>query len=143
MGLFDSFKGVTEFTPREAYFGMVYGVIASDGEVEETEMDALVHALVYTKLFDGCSESDINKIFNKINLANDKNGLEWLFTEAHRVLSPELKKAAFVTAVELAFADGEVGDAEEAFLEGIYKILEIPEDFVAKVLEVYEVRHSA
>jgi uncharacterized tellurite resistance protein B-like protein len=143
MGLFDTFKTVSEFSPQEAYFGMVFGVLASDGDVDDGETSALMHALVYTKLFDGLSEDDVNKVFRRVNLAAEKNGLEFLFTEANRVLSPDLKKAAFVTAVDLAFADGNVGEAEEAFLEGIYKMLEIPEEFVAKVLEVFEVRHSA
>lgn len=143
MGLFDSFKTVSEFTQHEAYFGMVYGVIVCDGDVDDDEMSAMVRALVYTNLFDGLTENDVNKIHAKVNLAVDKNGLEFLFTEANRVLSLDLKKAAFTTAVDLAFSDGHVGDAEEAFLEGIYKMLNIPEDYVAKVLEVFEVRHSA
>jgi tellurite resistance protein len=117
MGLFDTFKTVSEFSPQEAYFGMVFGVLASDGDVDDGETSALMHALVYTKLFDGLSEDDVNKVFRRVNLAAEKNGLEFLFTEANRVLSPDLKKAAFVTAVDLAFADGNVGEAEEAFLE--------------------------
>lgn len=143
MSLFDKFKNITEFSEREAYLGMVYGVIASDGEIEDEEVDSLLTAAGRTRLFAGCTEDQFVKLINNVNLANEKNGLEWLFQEANRVLNPDLKKAAFTTAVDLAFADGSVGEAEEAFLEAIYKVLEIPEDFVAKALEVMEARHSA
>src|SRR5690606_6991026 len=109
MSLFDKFKNITEFTERESYLAIVYGVIASDGEIQDSEVDSLLTAAGRTRLFCECTEDQFVKLINNVNLANEKNGLEWLFQEANRVLSPDLKKAAFATAVDLAFADGSVG----------------------------------
>lgn len=143
MSLFDKFKSITEFNEKEAFMGMVYGVCACDGNVDDEEVEMLVTALSRLRLFKDTSAKDLGNIVGTVNRANEKNGLDWLFSEANRVLSLDLKKTAFALAVDLAFADGEVGEAEEAFIEGIYKLLEIPEDFVAKTLEVMEVRHGA
>jgi uncharacterized tellurite resistance protein B-like protein len=142
MSLFDKFKNISEFSENEAYLGIVFGVTACDGEVDDDELDSLIIVISRSRLFAGYTEDQLVKNLNNFTLGAEKNGVDWLFQEANRLLSPDLKKAAFTTAIDLAFADGSVGEAEEAFLEATYKTLEIPEDFVAKALEVMEVRHS-
>ncbi|HMO52366.1 MAG TPA: tellurite resistance TerB family protein [Kiritimatiellia bacterium] len=143
MGLFEKFKGISEFNDKEAFMGMVYGVCACDGSIDDDELEMLSRAVCRLKLYKDCSTKDVLSIIETVNRANDKNGLDWLFLEAKRVLSLEQKKSAFTLAVDLAFADGSAGEAEEAFIEGIYKVLEIPDDYVAKALEVMEVRHNS
>ncbi|MBI2194750.1 MAG: tellurite resistance TerB family protein [Planctomycetes bacterium] len=143
MGLFDKLLGKDEAISgdADAFTAIVLAVVASDGQITETEAVGLFQVFSRMKLYEGFSNDRMGSILRKnINLLKRK-GLDALVDEAAKVLKPELRATAFAVASDLIFADGHVEKEEKDLMEKLQKVLSIEPVLAEKIVEVMVVKN--
>ncbi|MEA5463087.1 tellurite resistance TerB family protein [Leptothoe sp. PORK10 BA2] len=145
MGLFDQvFDPLPEsqsLTPAEALAAICLVAIAADGylsDQEGLEMDMLLSRM---RLFKSYSNEMINRMKDSLLQQLQQHGPSRLVESANTALPIELKPTAFALATDLVLADGNVTPQEQAFLDDLYRILDIPSDRALTIVEVMTVKN--
>ena len=146
MGIFGVFKAEAEqkiaMNSLEAFAAICLVAIASDGylsEAEETEMDM---RLCRMQLFQEVSEDNLVRIKSYLLEGLKKHGPNELIKSAKAALPPKLAPTAFAIAVDLVFADGTVSREEQAFIDALRQLLQIPDELALKVVEVMTIKNQ-
>jgi uncharacterized tellurite resistance protein B-like protein len=150
MGLFDRFKTKAaeqnqgqSLGPEEAFTAILVTTIASDGHLSNDEIQAVGTTLNRLKLFREMRGSQIERLIQKVfDLLNELGGPE-LVGRACEALPEELRLPTFINAVDLVFADGEVGEEEEAVIEDLVQHLNFDSESVASILDVLRLKNFA
>ena len=123
------------FSQAEAMAAIAVAAVAADGKILEVESERALLLLSQLELFKGFSEQKITKIVdNLFNLLNEK-GLNNLVAIANENLQAKYKETAFTVATDVVFSDGVFCGREEAFLNRLWAVLDIPEEAAAQILE--------
>lgn len=145
MGLFDQvFDPLPEsqsLTPAEALAAICLVAIAADGylsDQEGREMDMLLSRM---RLFKSYSTEMVNRMKDSLLQQLQQHGPSRLVEAANTALPVELKPTAFALATDLVLADGNVTPQEQAFLDDLYRILDIPSDRALAIVEVMTVKN--
>lgn len=145
MGLFDKvFDPSPEslpLSPAEALAAICLVAIAADGylsDQESREMDMLLSRM---RLFKSYSMEMVNRMKDELLQQLQQHGPGRLVEAANTVLPAELKPTAFALATDLVLADGSVTPQEQAFLDDLYRILEIPSDRALTIVEVMTIKN--
>lgn len=145
MGLFDKvFDPSPEalpLSPAEALAAICLVAIAADGylsDQEGREMDMLLSRM---RLFKSYSMEMVNRMKDSLLQQLQQQGPSRLVEAANAVLPVELKLTAFALATDLVLADGSVTHQEQAFLDDLYRILEIPGDRALTIVEVMTIKN--
>jgi tellurite resistance protein len=125
----------------EAFAGIALAAVASDGFLSEEEAQIIPFTLTRMKLYDGYSDNDMRRLFDKLLAQLQREGVEALFTSAKEALSPELRETAFAIAADLVLVDGVITPEERSFLDDLYDILEISESVATQVIEVMAIKN--
>lgn len=144
MGLFDKVLGGSsndKFTEAEGMAGIALAAIASDGQITEEEAAGLGTSLSRMKLYQGMSNRDVNKVFEKLIRLARSDGVDKLLENSSSVIRPELKQTAFALAADLLMADGHVAPEEKKFLEKIQKTLMVNDGDAVKIVEVIAIKN--
>lgn len=143
MGLFDKVLGSStdKLNEAEGVAGICLCAIAADGMITEEEAAGLGTSLSRMKLFQGMSNRDVNKVFEKCLKIVRSNGVEHLLTLSAEAIKPELRQTAFAIATDLLMADGHVAPEEKKFLEKIQKGLGVNDDLALKIVEVIAIKN--
>ncbi|HUR69563.1 MAG TPA: tellurite resistance TerB family protein [Candidatus Thermoplasmatota archaeon] len=144
MGLFDKVLGSTatdKLTEAEGMAGIALAAIASDGMITEEEAAGLGTSLARMKLYQGMSNRDVNKVFEKLIKVARTEGVDKLLDLSSNAIRPELKQTAFALAADPLMADGNVAPEEKRFLEKIQKTLLVNDGDAVKIVEVIAIKN--
>ena len=145
MGLFDKiFKANTvafSYTPKseqEAWIAIMYGCIAVDGEVSESEVDALLRLVVFKSLFEN---HDIKSSYVNALSAYKQIGSKGLIDSSSAKVGSD-KATLFALVMELLLADGVLGSKEEEIAEYLTTSLSLDADLAQKIVEVMLIKNK-
>ncbi|NER82640.1 MAG: tellurite resistance TerB family protein [Leptolyngbya sp. SIO1D8] len=147
MGLFDSVfnaeKGIseTELTPAEAFASVALVAIAADGYLSDQEGRDMTMLLSRMQLFSNFSNEVMHRMFDKLLAMLKRHGPGELINLAKDCLPQELRETAFAVATDLVLSDGTVTAQEQAFLDDLYRILEIPGDTALQIVQVMTIKN--
>lgn len=144
MGIFDKVLGggaTDKLTEQEGMAGIALAAIASDGMITEEEAAGLGTSLARMKLYQGMSNRDVNKVFEKLIKVARNDGVDKLIELSSTAVRPELKQTAFTLAADLLMSDGHVANEEKRFLEKIQKSLDVNDDLALKIVEVIAIKN--
>lgn len=145
MGLFGMFKTQSEtkiaMNAMEAFAAVCLVAIASDGYLSESEEAEMKMRLSRMELYQSSLDQlDQLRIYLVDNLK--KHGPNELIKSAQIALPPDLRATAFTIAVDLVFSDGTVSAQEQAFIDDLRQILEIPDALALKIIEVIMIKNK-
>jgi len=147
MGLFDSVfnaeKGMTEveLTPAEAFAAVALVAIAADGYLSDQEGSDMTMLLSRMQLFRSFSSDVMHRMFDKLLSMLKREGPGDLINLAKSCLPQDLRETAFAVATDLVLSDGTVTSQEQAFLDDLYRILEIPGDTALQIVQVMTIKN--
>lgn len=145
MGLFQMFGTQSDtkiaLNSAEAFAAICLVAIASDGYLSDSEEAEMRMRLSRMKLFqDSLDKLDHIKTYLVEGLK--RYGPNELVKSAKAALPPQLAPTAFTIAVDLVFSDGTVSAQEQAFVDDLRRILEIPDELALKIVEVITIKNQ-
>lgn len=129
-------------SPVEGITGIALLMVASDGYVSDEEIDLLHASLLRMKIFRGYSSDVLRRVFDKVGKELKRRAYDDYLRLMVSAVPFEMATAVFAIAVDLAFADGEVSPEEQAVLEFLYGILEIPQDTAVQIIQVMQMKNQ-
>ncbi|HEY9735421.1 MAG TPA: tellurite resistance TerB family protein [Trichocoleus sp.] len=147
MGLFDSVfetepkQAVVSLSPAEAFACVALVAIAADGYLSEQEGQDMTVALSRMQLFRSYSADAMHRMFDKLLASLKQFGPSELISMAKASLPQDLRETAFAVATDLVLSDGTVAPQEQAFLDDLYRILEIPGDTALQIVQVMNIKN--
>jgi tellurite resistance protein len=147
MGLFDGvFNAETDtdeaqLTPAEAFASVALVAIAADGYLSEQEGRDMTNMLSRMQLFRSFSGDVMHRMFDKLLGMLKQQGPGKLINLAKTCLPADLRETAFAIATDLVLSDGTVTSQEQAFLDDLYRILEIPGDTALQIVQVITIKN--
>ena len=147
MGLLDKIRGgrrSTETTlgPAEAFAAIALIAVAVDGEMTDSETQAISTSLSRMQLFSSYPEKAMLKMIDKLLDSLQRDGVDVLFNAAIATLPADLKDTAFAVATDIVLSDGKVTDEEEKLLNDLHQLLEIPEETAIKIMDVMLIKNK-
>ena len=142
-GIFNAEKGITEVTlsPSEAFAAICLVAIAADGYLSEQEGREMTMLLSRMQLFRSYSNDVMQRLLDKLLSMLKHQGPSSLINLAKTSLPQDLRPTAFALATDLVLADGTVTAQEQAFLDDLYRILEIPGDTALQIVQVMTIKN--
>ncbi|NJM97659.1 MAG: tellurite resistance TerB family protein [Phormidesmis sp. RL_2_1] len=128
----------------EAFAAICLVAIASDGYLSESEEIEMKMRLSRMKLFQDVvndRKKGLDRIKDYLIEGLKKYGPNEMVASARAALPPNLAPTAFASAVDLVFADGTVSAEEQAFIDDLRRILEIPDELALKIVEVMTIKN--
>ena len=125
----------------EALASIAMVAIAADGYMAEQEGQAMTMLLSRMSLFSSYSSDALNYLFDLLLDRLKQEGPGILVSEAKAALSQELRETAFAIATDLVLSDRTVTPQEQAFLEDLYRILDIPSTTAQQIVQVMTIKN--
>jgi uncharacterized tellurite resistance protein B-like protein len=146
MSLFSTFKkdtdkGNTQFTKEEAVAGVLFAVVASDGNIGEEEIDAFNGVANRMNLFKPMAGDQFTAMMQRLADILHQEDVVVLFRRSLQSVPEDLRETVFATAVDLVLADGEVDDNEQSILFDLKEALTISDELAERIIEVMMIRH--
>jgi hypothetical protein len=147
MGLFDSVFSEeqsdqqVDLKPEEAFAAIALVAIAADGYLSDQEGRDMTNVLSRMRLFQSYSSDVMHRMFDKLLSLLKLHGPSVLIDLARSRLPQELRETAFAIATDLVLSDGTVTSQEQAFLDDLYRILEIPGDTALQIVQVMTIKN--
>lgn len=139
-------------TAEEAFLAILMGAARADGAVSPEESQELAALTSRTKTLSSLSVSRVSELRKKIDQLIDRDGIDKVLGAAcnailhNRDKNPEetrLKTESMLAhAVDIVFADRELHEDEQQYIEELARQLEIPEDRVRQIASVIEIKNS-
>ena len=145
MGLFDSVLATSTsaatLNPAEAVAAIALVTVASDGHLSSEEVESLWATLSRMQLFRSYSSDVVVRMFNKLSGILNRQGIDTLLQLAKAGMPYEMGPTVFAIAADLALADGTVAPEEEALLEHLYQLLEVPAEVATQFIQVMMIKN--
>ncbi|MFZ4677212.1 MAG: tellurite resistance TerB family protein [Nodosilinea sp.] len=125
----------------EALASIAMVAIAADGYMAEQEGQDMTMLLSRMSLFSSYSSDALNHLFDLLLDRLKQEGPGILVSEAKAALSQELRETAFAIATDLVLSDRTVTSQEQAFLEDLYRILDIPSTTAQQIVQVMTIKN--
>jgi hypothetical protein len=125
----------------EALASIAMVAIAADGYMAEQEGQDMTMLLSRMSLFSSYSSDALNHLFDLLLDRLKQEGPGILVSEAKAALSQELRETAFAIATDLVLSDRTVTPQEQAFLEDLYRILDIPSTTAQQIVQVMTIKN--
>ncbi|NJO70576.1 MAG: tellurite resistance TerB family protein [Oscillatoriales cyanobacterium RM1_1_9] len=130
------------FSPAQAFAAIGVASIAADGYLSEQKRQRIVELLLAQSLFADYSEPRLRKMLEDLFNLLSNRGLEPLVAIARESLPSEYQESAFKLAIDLALVDGELSAQEKEFVRHLWKIMDIPVEIAAEILEAIASEHN-
>lgn len=127
----------------EALASIAMVAIAADGYMAEQEGQDMTMLLSRMSLFSSYSSDALNYLFDLLLDRLKQEGPGILVSEAKAALSQELRETAFAIATDLVLSDRTVTPQEQAFLEDLYRILDIPSTTAQQIVQVMTIKNRS
>ena len=147
MGLFDSVfdeekaDKQIELKPEEAFAAVALVAIAADGYLSDQEGRDMTNMLSRMHIFQSYSHDVMHRMFDKLLSMLKLQGPSTLIDLAKAQLPQDLRETAFAVATDLVLSDGTVTSQEQAFLDDLYRILEIPGATALQIVKVMTIKN--
>lgn len=137
---------------EEAFLAILIGAARADGSVSPEEAQELAALTARTKTLSSLSVIRVSELRKKIEQMIDRDGLEKVLGAACNAIlhdgdkNPDdvrLKSESMLAhAVDIVFADRELHEDEQAYIEELARQLGIAEDRVREIASVIEIKNS-
>ncbi|MEM9505616.1 MAG: tellurite resistance TerB family protein [Cyanobacteria bacterium P01_E01_bin.43] len=130
-----------ELKPEEAFAAVALVAIAADGYLSDQEGRDMTNMLSRMHIFQSYSHDVMHRMFDKLLSMLKLQGPSTLIDLAKAQLPQDLRETAFAVATDLVLSDGTVTSQEQAFLDDLYRILEIPGDTALQIVKVMTIKN--
>ncbi|WOD40078.1 tellurite resistance TerB family protein [Nodosilinea sp. E11] len=127
--------------PAEALASIAMVAIAADGYLAHQEGQDMTMLLSRMALFSSYSADALQRLFNLVLNRLKQEGPGVLVNEAKAALPQDLRETAFAIATDLVLSDRTVTPQEQAFLEDLYRILDIPSALAQQIVQVMTIKN--
>lgn len=127
--------------PAEAFASIALVAIAADGYLADQEGEDMSLLLSRMQLFSNYRGEALNRMLDTLLERLKQDGPGQLVATARLCLPPELRETAFAIATDLILSDRTVTQQEQAFLDDLYRILEIPEQLALQIVHVLTIKN--
>jgi tellurite resistance protein len=145
MGLFDKVlkkdDSPIKFTQQQALSAVCLLAVASDGMIEQDEVNRIVTSIAGKKLFNGAGINDLGRMLQNSAKLVEQRGSGPVIAAVKQSLPLDLRETGFAIAADLTLSDGTMSKREQDFLEDFHKALEIPEEQALKIVEVIVIKN--
>lgn len=147
MGLFDKLSNTrsTEkiaLGPAESFAAIALIAVAADGYITDSEAQAITTIFSRMHLFRSYPGDIMRKMIDRLLGILRKDGAKALFDAAIETLPHDLRETAFAITTDIALADGEVSEEEEALLNDLYNALDISEETALRIIDVMLIKNK-
>jgi uncharacterized tellurite resistance protein B-like protein len=147
MGLFEKFVKQQEskeinYKPLshfEAWIGILYSCMSSDGKVSDVEIDSLTRMIIHKQKFTGI---DIAPLYDRVAEVKAIIGGIGLVETCSKFVNESDKDTLFSMAIELVLADGILTRDEEQVIELIAHQMKIDSGLVENIIQVMLIRNK-
>ena len=147
MGIFDNVltpdasENPQSMGEAEAIASIALVAIAADGYLSDQEGQDMTIMLSRMHLFQGYPEDMLHRLFDSLLARLKQQGPAALVDQAKEGLTQELLETAFAIATDLVLSDRTITPQEQAFLDDLYRILEIPGDTALQIVQVMTIKN--
>jgi tellurite resistance protein len=125
----------------EALASIALVAIAADGYLADQEGQDMTMLLSRMALFSSYSKDAVHHLFDMLLTRLKTEGPGAMVDQAKAILPQELRETAFAIATDLVLSDRTVTPQEQAFLEDLYRILEIPSPLAQQIVQVMTIKN--
>ncbi|MBD1914563.1 MULTISPECIES: tellurite resistance TerB family protein [Cyanophyceae] len=125
----------------EALASIALVAIAADGYLADQEGQDMTMLLSRMALFSSYSKDAVHHLFDLLLTRLKTEGPVVMVDQAKAVLPQDLRETAFALATDLVLSDRTVTPQEQAFLEDLYRILEIPSSLAQQIVQVMTIKN--
>ncbi|SFV66657.1 hypothetical protein MNB_SV-14-433 [hydrothermal vent metagenome] len=134
MGFFDKFSSNTELTPAIALATSMIYMMASDGEIDDEEMNYLA-----VKLY---AIGDAEELMSLSQKYSKKQDLEAFQKEANEKLTEDQKFTILANLIDILLADGEADEEEQKLFYSFVEAFGISEDDIQPYIDIISVKND-
>jgi len=134
MGFFDKFSANTELTPAIALATSMIYMMASDGEIDDEEMNYLA-----VKLY---AIGDAEELMSLSQKYSKKQDLEAFQKEANEKLTEDQKFTILANLIDILLADGDADEDEQNLFFSFASAFGISEDDVQPYIDIISVKND-
>lgn len=143
MGLFSRLTGkqvAKSATDDVLLFHSMICMAAADGVLEAGETASVEAFFLSLPEFRG---KEFGELLNQSNkLISKHGGVAESVRELAEIQSEAIRKKAFILAVDVALASGDVDQAEDQMLDAMQRVLNIDDALASKVIEVLSLKYA-
>lgn len=125
----------------EALASIALVAIAADGYLADREGQDMTMLLSRMGLFSSYSKEAVHHLFDLLLTRLKTEGPGVMVDQAKAILPQDLRETAFAIATDLVLSDRTVTPQEQAFLEDLYRILEIPSPLAQQIVQVMTIKN--
>jgi tellurite resistance protein len=128
--------------PREAFLAILLVVISTDLYFDEQEYNLVKNVIKRMKLFQDCTKSQIEGMFDKLLTMIKIQKGEELLNSAISQLPVELHDSVLANATDLIIADGKITPKEKELLNNLCHSLNVDKDTLAQIIKVMMIKNK-
>ncbi|TVP64109.1 MAG: Tellurite resistance protein TerB [Leptolyngbya sp. LCM1.Bin17] len=128
-------------TPAAAFASIALVAIAADGYLSDQEGEDMAMLLSRMELFSELSGDGLHRLLDQLLDQLKRHGPGELVAQAKVYLPADLRETAFAIATDLVLSDRTVTLQEQAFLDDLYRILDIPEAIARQIVQVLTIKN--
>ena len=140
--LFGDGNEVNSLDQQESFVGVLYAVIAADGNITQEEGQDFMTMVTRAKIMSTVTSQQWRNIMTKMNKLMKQGGAEAVVNLAVQNIPDNMKAGVFCYACELVFADGFADPDEQKILDIVKRELNIEDDLAYKVAEVVTIKNK-
>jgi len=134
MGFFDKFSSNTELTPAIALATSMIYMMASDGEIDDEEINYLA-----VKLY---AIGDAEELMSLSQKYSKKQDLEAFQKEANEKLTEDQKFTILANLIDILLADGDADEDEQNLFFSFVEAFGISEDDIQVYIDIISVKND-
>ncbi|RUM68245.1 MAG: TerB family tellurite resistance protein [Sulfurovum sp.] len=134
MGFFDKFSSNTELTPAIALATSMIYMMASDGEIDDEELNYLA-----VKLY---AIGDAEELMSLSQKYSKKQDLEAFQKEANEKLTEDQKFTILANLIDILLADGDADEDEQNLFFSFVEAFGISEDDIQVYIDIISVKND-
>jgi len=134
MGFFDKFSSDTELTPAIALATSMIYMMASDGEIDDEELNYLA-----VKLY---AIGDAEQLMSLSQKYSKKQDLAAFQKEANEKLTEEQKFTILANLIDILLADGDADESEQNLFFSFVEAFGISEDDIQPYIDIISVKND-
>ncbi len=123
-----------DWTAPEAFLAILFAAVTSDGDLAAVEHEALMALAHRSRALKTVSAKQLVDLNSKI--VERMRRSDTVLRDACAALPPEMRLSAFIHALDLVLADGELNQDEAVFLDELSRNLDLDRDDVERVADV-------
>jgi hypothetical protein len=128
-------------SPAEAFASIALVAIAADGYLSDQEGEDMSMLLSRMELYRDLRGEALLRMLDTLLDQLKRQGPGALIQQAKVALPTDLRETAFAVATDLVLSDRTVTPQEQAFLDDLYRILEVPEAMARQIVQVLTIKN--